>query len=81
MKKTKIKQRAVLSNGAVRLFKVLLAPITLALIYTAAYASSLDTYDAARFYPVLASQMEHILMSLLLTVGGTLAYDLKVKGL
>ena len=68
-----------LSRGAMRILLFGLPAVASGLIYTAAYASSLDTYDAARHYPILRDSMEHILMSLMLTVVGALIYDLTVK--
>lgn len=68
-----------LSRGAVKILSAGLPAVALALIRTAAYTSSLDTYGAARYYPVLRGSMEHILMSLMLTVVGALLYDIAVK--
>ncbi len=79
MRKLKVANKLRLSGPAVLLLKCLLPIILSALIYTASYTSSLDTYNAALFYPTLASQMEHILMSLLLTVGGALLLDISAK--
>ncbi len=79
MKKRGNKSKFRLAPTAQRLLVYLLTPIAAAALYTAFCRASLDTYDAARLYGMLGSEMEHILMSLLLSVGGVLALDITLK--
>lgn len=53
-----------------------LAAVSLVFLYIAVWAASLDVYDAARLYSLLAEQMEHAMMSLLLTVAGAVVLDI-----
>lgn len=75
----KQKHRSKLTITAERILICLLTPIAAMLVITAFFYSSLDTYDAARLYPMLCSAMEHIMMSLLLAVGGSLLFDMELK--
>ncbi len=75
--KRKIKAR--LSPVVERLLICLLTPIVLVLIVTVFTVSSLNTYDAARLYPLFVDIMEHILMSLLIAVDGSLLLDIEIK--
>ena len=67
------------SKEAARILKFGLTAVSAALIYTAFTYSSLDTYDAARCYSVFTNQIEHALMSLILTVLGAAILDIEVK--
>ncbi len=79
MRKRRNKSKFRLAPTSQRLLICLLAPISAAALYTAFCRASLDTYDAARLYGMLVAEMEHILMSLLLAVGGALALDITLK--
>ncbi len=65
-----------LSKRALKIFELGLPIVAIALIYCAAWIASLDTYDAARLYMQTYSMIEHVMMSLLLIVGGALLFDL-----
>ncbi len=67
------------SKYAVGILKFGLAAVSAALIYTAFTYASMDTYDAARYYGAFVNQIEHALMSLMLTVLGTAILDIEVK--
>ena len=74
-----MKHKLRLTNDAERILICLLTPIAAMLVITVFFYSSLDTYEAARFYPMLCSTLEHIMMSLLITVGGSLLLDIELK--
>lgn len=65
-----------LVRGAVTILHCGLPAVAAALIGCCFYITSLTAYDAARLYPIFTQMIEHILMSLLLIVGGALLYDL-----
>lgn len=77
--KQKRKNPTRLSPVAERTLIHLLTPIALSTVATAFSVSSLDTYELARAYPLLCDGLEHIMMSLLLAVGGTLLLDIEIK--
>ncbi len=79
LKKQKLKFSEGISPTAFNVLIRLLAPISAVLVATVFKRASLDTYDAARMYSTFALEMEHILMSLLLTVGGTAVLDIALK--
>ena len=65
-----------LSPVAFAILKYGLAAVSVTLIYIAFTSASLDSYDAARLYPLFYEQMEHALMTLLLVVCGALLFDI-----
>ena len=67
------------SRGAAQILKIGLAATSAALIYTAFTYSSMDAYDAARYYGLFVNQIEHALMSLMLTVLGAAILDIEIK--
>lgn len=72
-------KKCTLSSRSQRLFELMLPIIAAALIYCAATISSMEPYDAARLYARTYSMMEHVMMSLMLVVGGGLLFDLNER--
>ena len=72
-------KKIILCDAALCLLKWGLAAVSAALLYIAFTTASLDKYDAARLHSLFAEQMEHVLMSLLIVVGGAVMLDIAVK--
>ena len=77
MMKNKIKSRLV--PDAEQLLICLLTPIVAMLVITAFYYSSLDTYEAARFYTLFCDMLESIGISIVIAVFGSLLLDLELR--
>jgi len=69
-------KKPILSGRAVRLYARMLPVIAAAAIACAVTVGRMEPYDAARLYQRTYMMLEHVLMSLTLTVGGGLLLDL-----
>lgn len=64
---------------AFAILKYGLAVVSATLIYIAFTTASLDTYDAARLFPLFLEQMEHAVMALCLVICGALLFDIAAR--
>ena len=53
--------------------------ISISLVVFAFIISSLDAYETARYYTLITDAFEHILMALLITVGGGVLLDIAIR--
>ena len=69
-------KKPILSGRAVRLYQRMLPVIAAACLYLAVSIGRMEPYDAARLSMRTYAMLEHVMMSLTLTVGGGLLLDL-----
>ena len=69
-------KKPILSDRAVRLYARMLPVVAAAAISCAVMICRMEPYDAARLYQRTYMMLEHVLMSLTLSVGGGLLLDL-----
>ncbi len=56
-----------------------LAAVSAVLLYIAFSAASMNEYDFARLHVLFVEQMEHVMMSLLLIIGGAVLLDIEQR--
>lgn len=73
------KEKLTLAPGAVKIFAVGIAVISVELSAVIYQLSKLSTAEIAMLWQYIYTITEHLLMSLTLIVGGSLLFDLAVK--
>jgi hypothetical protein len=68
-----------LVRGATLILRIGLPLVALELIYIAYSLSNYSGYDIARLSLYIYSMLEHVLMSLVLIVGGSLLFDIAMR--